>query len=1207
MKKKSELYFLNRESLKRLLRTMKVTIVILLVSVLSGWASVGSYAQSTKLSINMQKVSIKQIMQHIEDNSEFYFLYKNDVIDVSKVVNVKANDAPIQEILSQAFDGENVEYRIRDRQIIITERGSKSPNIQINGDRKISGMVKDSNGELIPGASVVAKGTSIGTITSTEGKFEINVPGKTTTLIVSFVGFKTQEFELTGQSNYQIVLEESFIGVDEVVVVGFGTQKKSSVSGSVTHVQMDELIADRPLVSSAHALQGVAPGLQVVSNSAQPGATSTELNVRGFTSINGSGEPLVLVDNVPMDLDDINPRDIESITVLKDAASASIYGARAAFGVIIISTKKAKKGESMKFQYSNTTSFNYLGEMVEKTTPKQFAEALKGWGVESYFSGQNVVKWLDYIEKYETNPSLLNDLYIYDPVRKINHNIVLDPTDNTHYPLTTTDNLNDFLNNTGSTSIHNFTVSGGNEKIAFRVNAGYSFEDGIFKTSNDQFKKYNLNANLNADLLSNLSSSTTIYYNKTNKKDPNIGMGSVIDNDSYNPTGYFQISETDAIPFDTPLNRITYDSPTLNETNNIRLFQKLEYSPLKDLSIIGEYTFEKGFSETESLNKQNRYASPFKFTENNADAQNRYDNTRLRRDYATHEYQGINVYARYSKQLNNHNLQFLSGINRETRRNNNFWAAKKTLVSTDLPFLGGALGEMEVDDAYSDWAIIGYFGQIDYNYADRYLLQVNARYDGSSRFLEGDRFVFLPSVSAGWNIHNESFMENANTISMLKLKGSWGEIGNQNTGDLYPMIPGFPFANADWVNLATALEYRSVNPAQLIAGSLTWEKVQTTNIAVDVALFKNKLSSTFEVYSRKTIGMLAAGQKRPAALGATEPKENAADLNTTGWDFDLGWKDKIGEIEYGINLSLWDNQTEITKFSNPGGLISEYYEGRKIGEIWGYVTDRFFTVDDFVEGTLDAHLSGDNRQLKEGIAIVENQKTPYPGDIKYVDLNGDGVINSGNNTLKPTIDPVTGEVIAKTGPGDRKVIGNVNRRYQFGVNGYVKYRNFDFSFILNGVMKRDLDFDNMLFWPYPSGFDNLFGHQLDYWMPDNQDAFYPRVHGDALNQNKFSNYGTSRMTQTKYLSSGAFLKIQNITLGYDVPKALLKKINIQKLRVFVSADNVLTFDKLPKGVDPEQLTKGGFTTGLENMNNEYTQFGNYPVMRNIAVGLNLTF
>lgn len=1049
----------------------------------------------------------------------------------------------------------------------------------------VTGTVTDaSNGSPLIGVNIFIKGTDLGTVTDAEGKYRL-ITDIGDVLTVSYVGFKTQEVVMDGKTEINISLAMDTESLQEVVVVGFGTQKKENVTGANSFVQMDEIIGDRPIVNSAEALQGIAAGLQVVNTSGQPGSSATSLNIRGTTSING-GSPLVLVDNVPMSLDDVNPRDIESISVLKDASASSIYGSRAAFGVILITTKKADRDQPMKFTYSTTNSFSEPSDLPVKATTRDFVESLRDFGEFDYFAGQNVSRWLEYLDTYENNPGQLD--YIQDPVSGQNYPIVFDPASSTYYPLEDSGIIDDFLNDNGFSTIHNFSISGGSRSLSYRISAGYFNEDGIMVTDRDSYEKYNVNAYLGADLTPRLKSTTNLFYRYSDQSRPIARYSEAIQLRMYDPTGFFETENGDILPFESPGNVVRYRTPSTTKRNNIRLFQKLEYSLLDNLSLVGEYTNENQFRETRAVNNGVIFASTFKFIPN-LSAENAFLNSRITRGNGKTDYNSLNLYAKFNEEVGDHEFQLLAGFNREGAVLTGTNATRTGLVDPTLPTFNLAIGDVfDISDSYADWRVVGYFGRLNYNYKGKYFLEANGRYDGSSRFPSGSRFVFLPSFSVGWNIAKEPFMSRIEDISMFKLRASWGEIGNQATPDYYPAIPGYEDFNASWVNLGNDQRYLSLAPAQLVSNSFTWEKVRTTNFGVDMAFFDNKLNASFDVYTRKTIGMLAAGLDLPAILGTDAPDQNIADLKTSGWELELGWRDVKGDFRYGINFNLFDNQSEITRFLNESGLISRFYEGRKIGEIWGYETDGFYTIDDFEDGTLDADLSGPNRKLKDGVVQIENENTPYPGDVKYVDLNGDGVVNFGNNTLIVEFDD-EGNPLPNTGPGDRKVIGNSTRRFQYGFNGYIGWKGLDLSFVVSGVGKRDLWRDSDLIWPFPTLFDHIYDHQLDYWTPDNQDGFYPRVYGDP-NGNTGSNYGLSRRVQTKYMSDESYLRIQNITLGFTLPDALLDKLRLDNLRVFVAGNNLITFDNLPKGLDPDLDSNGV-----------------YPIMRNYSFGLNLTF
>ncbi|MFP4064037.1 MAG: SusC/RagA family TonB-linked outer membrane protein, partial [Bacteroidales bacterium] len=954
----------------------------------------------------------------------------------------------------------------------------------------------------------------------------------------------------------------------ETVVIGFGTQKKEHVTGAASFRSMDKIIGDRPVVDAAQALQGVSPGLEVISRSGRPGDSRTSLNIRGFPSITG-GQPLVLVDNVPMSLSDVNPRDIESVSVLKDASASSIYGARAAFGVILIETKKGSRQQPTQFDYSTTTSFSSPFEIPEKASTRDFVEALNDWGVHRYFANQEVGKWLDYIEQYENDPSSLD--LIVDPVSGEPYPITKDPQSGIHYPLADSDVMGDFLNNSGILTVQDLTMSGGSENIAYRISAGYSYEDGIMVTSRDSYERVNLNANLNADLTPNLESSTSIFFRNSDRLNPVAQYGTAItENRMYDPTGHFELPNGDVLPFNTPGNIVRHRHPGQTQTQNLRIFQKLEYR-FDALTLTGEYTYQGGRTKTLGFNNQPDFASRFLFELQSGDQ----DRTQYNRGYNDYIQHGINIYGDYEIDFDQHELGLMAGYNFENRENEGFSIYRRHMISTEVPGIDTGIGNYGGGDSHGAWAVVGYFSRLNYNYDDRYLLEGNARYDGSSRFAEDGRFGFFPSVSAGWNISNESFMEVVDQISSLRMRASWGEVGNQNIADLYPTYPGYPTPVIEWINLNNDERHVGIKPADLVSPLLTWESVQSKNIGLDIELLNHRLSASVDVYRRTTYDMLAPGRELPSVLGTRAPFTNAADLETDGWELELSWRDVQGNFNYGLDFNIYDHETVITKFDNPSGLIEDYYVGKSIGEIWGYETDGFYTVDDFVSGSLDADLSGPFRQLNSGVVQVEGAPTPFPGDVKYKDLNGDGMINPGDNTLE--------------NPGDRRIIGNSTPRYQFGINGFMSYQNWEFSFLLTGIGKRDLDLGGHIIWPYPSQFGHLYAHHMDYWMPDNQDSKYPRVHGNPLD-GEGSNYSRSRFTQTAFLSDGRYLRVENITLSYTLPDHLISRLGVSSMRVHVAGNNIHTFHNLPKGLDPDQGDSGA-----------------YPFMRRLTAGVNLVF
>ena len=1102
------------------------------------------------------------ILVAIERQTNFKFSYAQN-IDLVTPVHLQGESQSLDILLKEIGHQTKVNFFRRNSLIAVSNAINTATVSEVifTIDKEISGTVTDENGEGMPGVTVLVKGTSLGIATDIDGKYRLGVPEEATTLVFSFLGYVTQEVEIGNQSVINVVLEPDATQLDEVVVVGYGSQKKANVSGAVTTVNMDEIMGDRPINNTAEALQGVIPGLQITSNAGEPGAEGIGINIRGMTSIN-QGSPLILVDNVPVSLNDINPRDIASITVLKDAAASSIYGARAAFGVILITTKKPKG--AIEFNYSLTTSIAEPTEVPESASPLEFVTALKDWKRNPYWAlGEDVSTWLDFLKKYQSNPALFpNGFTEKGGIR---------------YRLASTNHPGNFFSDSGLTRIHNFSFGAQNEKSAYRLSMGYNDEDGIMISKNDAFKRYNLNGYVSSEIAPKLTAGLTTIYRNSKKKQPKAFYNDIIQFPSFFRTGLHKNADGSFTPYDTPDNRVNLEAPNVSKNENIRLLGRLEYNPIDNLTFTGEYTYESRNRESVSINQNPIYVRTARLGRTGGNVeQTGFRNTRVNA-----RYNAINLYANYNKTIGErHNLSLLVGFNSEEESGTVLFVNRTKLVSPKLPSISTASGDITSDDSFYEWAVMGVFGRLNYNYMEKYSLEFSARYDGSSRFAKNNRFGFFPSVSASWNVSKESFFQSLplNTVSNLKLRGSWGKIGNQrvtfprtNTDNYYPTIAGLPTFNSNWINVSNNVRYLSLRTPDLVSSGFTWETVKTLNFGIDLGLFENRLNTTFDIYRRETLDMITPGAELPRVLGANAPVANAADLRTDGWELGMSWQDNIGQVNYQIGFNLYDSKAIITRFDNEEGLLSQFYKGQTIGEIWGYTTKGYFTADDFEKGTLSDNLTGGT--LKKGVASFRGVKE-NPGDIKYKDINRDGEIFSGNSTIKD--------------PGDLSIIGNNTRRYQFGINGNVSYKNFDLSFFINGVAKRDIVINNDLYWPYRNQFSNIFKHQLDYWTTQNTNAFYPRNYSFDN-----SNYVNSRRTQTKYLADGRFWTLRNVTIGYTFPSQLLEKIFIRSLRIFISGENLFLKDNLPPGLHPELQNRGNGAA--------------YPFQRKYALGLNLRF
>lgn len=1042
--------------------------------------------------------------------------------------------------------------------------------------KKITGNVTNTAGEPIIGATVLEKGnTTNGTITDIDGNFTINLPANAT-LSISYIGYITQEIQVGYQTSFKVVLKDDTKTLDEIIVVGYGSQKKANLTGAVSSVKMDEALGDRPLLNAADALQGAVPGLFVSNGGNAPG-TSKSFQIRGAYSLgvkNSDGtygntiKPLVLIDNVEGDIDMINPEDIESINVLKDAASAAIYGARAAGGVILVTTKRPKGASRFELNYNNNFAFGKAVNLPKQAPLMDYLQAYLDCGYsDAYWSlgSPSVSKWMEYLTAYQKDPSSFNT---------VGDGIYVDESGVPYY-LNEKDLYKNFME-TSFQMTHNISASGGTDKLRYRISGGYNSNDGVLISDRDKFERMNVNSFISADVTKWFTQEITMSYAHSLQTSPG-GMGGVYNTRlvSYYPEGELPASVNtladEDLPLFTPRNQILYSNPVNNKNDNPRIFLKSILKPLKGLEAVFEYTFDKNIYD------YHWYTGQYDYTTLQGGSSKSFVDDYLRKYKQHTNYNSINVYATYNKDFGNHHFKVMAGFNQESSYQETLDTYSYNQAVLDVPAMSSGTGTIKATDSYSEYAIRGGFFRVNYNYLDKYLLEVNGRYDGSSKFPKSSRFGFFPSVSAGWQIAQERFMNSTrHWLNGLKLRASYGVIGNQNINP-YTFTPSMSVNNkaTSWIIDDTYVTSISSLPA-LVSQNFTWEKVGTINVGLDVNLFNNRLSGVFEWYQRNTNGMLAPGVQLPAVVGASAPYQNTADMRTRGWELSLNWRDQIGKVGYRIGFNLSDYKSEIIKYDDNAAtkLLSSYYPGQTLGEIWGYVVDGYYTVDDFVDTS--------SWQLKEGVTSI-NGYNVRPGDVKFKNLRDDdtstNVITSGDNTFD--------------NPGDRKVIGNTTPRYQYGINLGMNYAGFDLNVILQGTGKRDYWISNVL--TFPMNGDNfvpLFEGLSDYWMPkdpDNGDwsavnpnAKYPRIYGNR------GNSGSNLRQSDKYLSDASYLRIKNITLSYKLPKKWVNQIFLNQMKAFVSIENVATFTSLPSGIDPERIE------------------WNYPAFRTVSFGVNIT-
>ena len=1032
-----------------------------------------------------------------------------------------------------------------------------------------TGVVKDAIGETVIGASVVVKGTTTGTITDFEGNFSLPGVKKGDIILISFVGYQSQEIVWEGKP-LNVVLKDDTQALEEVVVVGFGSQKKADLTGAVSQVKMDEVLGDRPVINATAALQGAMPGL-MVSGSSSPGQ-SKSFQIRGDLSING-GAPLVLIDNVEGDLSALNPDDIESVSVLKDAASAAIYGARAAGGVILVTTKRPKNDTKFQFNYSFNQGWEKSIGRPEQASLMDYIDAYEEAGYsKQYWAGNGQIStWRELLQQYRAGT-----------LQGVHDNGIYKHTDGAVYYLKEGDPQGNALD-TGVLSNHNISVSGGTDKLRFRISGNYSYENGPMITDKDKYTRKALSAFISADIAKWYTQEITMYYTDTKRSElsSNIRDPFATRLISWYPEGYMPgeiLGKDQDYIIDSPRNSYLV-SPTSSTRNSIPRIQiKSIIKPLKNWDIVAEYTYnQKNY-------KYKNYTGLMEY----ADVQlavkklptSGIDTYTINQEET--KYNALNLYSTYKLELGKHKASVMVGFNQES----SWWGYLNTSVDEQsvptVPSFDGGTGTKNIREGYSEYAIRGAFGRLTYSFDDKYLLTANMRYDGSSKFPKNNRFGFFPSVSVGWRLGQEKFMNwSREYLDDFKLRASYGSIGNQNI-DPYGYIASMGIGQSTtWLDGGDKITYIGV--PGLVRANYTWETVTTLDFGFDLNMFRNRLNVVFDWYKRDTKDMLSEGVELPSSVGTTAPLQNVADMTTKGWELNVTWRDRIGDWNYSVGFNLYDSKSEITKFNNKSGNIGTYHVGYYYpNDIWGYISDGYYGIEDFEP----EQAKTGTWVLKEGVVKL-NGYTPQPGDEKFKDLNGDGIINTGAGTFED--------------PGDRKIIGDRTPRYQFGANMSVGYKGFDLSVMLQGVGKRDYTLGGHALFPFGGGgadgvFHPVYYNQTDYWkaisydpadpnymVPENPNARLFRIYGQAANSE------SNTRSSDKYLQDASYMRIKNMTLSYTFPKNWIEKIHLNQLRLYVSVENLATFTDLPKGYDPENLK------------------WSYPFYRTWSFGANISF
>ena len=1005
---------------------------------------------------------------------------------------------------------------------------------------------------------------------------------------------------MKGKKTLEVKLLEDTETLEEVVVVGYGTQKKVNLTGAV-NVISDKDFKDRQGATVSQLLQGASSGFNFdISNQDgfQPGATMN-ISIRGMGSLNG-GSPYVLIDGFPGDLNNLNPEDIESVSVLKDAAASAIYGARAPYGVILITTKKGKKNEKV--------SVSYTGNLIIKTSQK-LNQSLDSY---TWSSIQNEAG--DNMGGHPISNETIDRIIAYQKgdFEYIKNSIPDWPTgatifgampegnvwNNANLNYANTDWWDIYFGNSVNQK-HDLSIHGGSDKVSYYFSAGYMDDNSVLNFGTDYFKRINTLGKINVAITNWWDFGYETRFAKKIREKPNMtkeGDYSFM---------YRHISRNYPITplydgygnymFESHIPSIESGTDRLDETDMWNNF-RMEIRPLKGWKINADFAYNVYNSESSDVEKyiyiydinNEPYAHGVSIPNN------------LNRQKYIKKYWTSNIYSSYDFDINReHNFTILAGMQFEHGDESWLQGYKTDLISENVPAFPTATGDGILSEALAHNATESFFARLNYNYKERYLFESNIRYDGSYVFRNGKRWGVFPSFSAGWNVYNEPFWEGLSSyINTMKFRVSWGELGNQNIS---------PYSDLELVPIQTdklnwVFNYGSSRPVGYTSGpnlvnrNLTWETATTTNLGLDMSFFNNRLSATADWFERRTTDMIGPSQAKPGVLGANVPQDNNSTLRTRGWEIALEWKQALQNgWAYNVAVSLYDYRSVVTKYFNPTGTLSTWYEGREVGDIWGYTVNDLFRSKD----ELDSYLS------KVDLShIATNWNT---GDLKYEDINNDGKVDNGKNTLDDH--------------GDLSVIGNDQPHYQYNINAGVSYKGFDFSMLWRGVAKKDMYFYRMsnIFWGFTNGWweSCLTPDHLDYFRDQpgtkysglyegdaniNTNAYWPRPYLNDTEEAKNKNN-----PNTRYLQNAAYLRLQNVQIGYSFPQSIISKMHLEKLRIYFSGENLLTFSKLPNGIDP--VAPVGFPEG--GSGNYFGTAGTgrltYGADRIYSIGLTVTY
>ncbi len=1138
-------------------RIFTIALFTMLLSMLS--------AQAQTLTLKVSDRPLREVLPLVEQQCDYHFFYNSNLPGLDSRVTVNLTNTPLEQALRQLFNGTGISYKMAENNVIVLSVEEKKSTA-----RTVRGVVLDkSNNDPIIGASVVVKGTTQGTITDYDGNFSIEATSGQY-LQVSYLGYQTYELRVTPNSDtYRVALTESTSQLDEVVVVGYGAQKKVNLTGAVSVVDQKDIVG-RPTANMATALQGADPALNITMSAGGPGA-GYNYNIRGVASINNSSttKPLVLVDGVEMDLSRVNSNDIESVSILKDASASAIYGSKAAAGVILVTTKSGSEGKA----------------------PQVTVDAKAGWKsptTEHDFITQGF--WSAYIsdifmmQHTKTAMTTYSDADYAELWMRLN-----DVTENPERPWTVVQNdgsykyyanfdwYNHYYKTIRPMQDYNVSLKGGNEKVNYFVSARYYTEDGMIRIDNDKWHQISTRAKVNVNIKPWMHYGVNFSFFSSRYTYPGTTSSREI----------FRVGSLHAmayIPATNPDGSAVYLNPwiysgqgtvgdgvnalllygkhkNLNINREMMMQHMLTFDLAKNLTLNADYSLTWRMKEISNRSVKVPYSAKEGTTDliENFRSVNSYHQQLAR--YMTHNY---NVYFRWSPTWDKHHLTLTAGYNGEMYRYHSLEAERMDLMTEDLSSFNFAKGEVtDLSESIKTVATNGFFGRLNYDWAGRYLFEVSVRADASSRFAPGYRWAVTPGGSLGWRMSEEPFWEPVQDWwSNAKIRLSAGQLANQMTG-YYDYIQSVDadgmFTQQITLDGVSVLSYAT--EADPNAGTLTWEKMTTYDAGIDMAWLNNRLSLTGDIYMRNTEGMLNTGTALPSVYGATDPKQNSANMSTKGWELSLAWRDQhnvLGKpLRYEISGGVGNYKTVITKYNNPEKLLTTYYEGQVLGELWGYEIDGLFANQQEVDDYLTRVNPVESEVYTDIVGVVDS-KAPglHPGDVRYVDLNGDGKITSGNGTVD--------------NPGDRHIIGNTLPQYNYNFHVSAEWYGIDLSLYFQGIGRRDWYpmTEATTYWgPYSRPYQGFMPKDFmsNVWSEDNPDAYFPRYRAyEAL-----GSANSLGPTNNRYTLNVGYLRLKNVTIGYTLP---CWKNVFSDFRIYFTAENPWYWSPLQqycRSIDPE--------------------------------------